>query len=228
VGSTPATRTIFKSAFKIMKTAIPWILVVALLGGGYFLFAANQQKQAELDKQAQQLQDVDNLRAENEELKKIPAQNEELARLRKDNEDVLRLRGETQQLRAQVKQLTAQLATAQGQVSEAQAQQSQLTQLASENDKLKTQAGQLRDAQALADTHRATCINNLREIEGAKQQWALEKGKTADALPTPQDLAPYLPDGGAKLVCPDGGTYSINAVNVAPTCSVPGHSLAPL
>jgi len=43
-------------------------------------------------------------------------------------------------------------------------------------------------------------------------------------LPTAQYLAPYLKDG-VMPVCPDGGTYSINAAGEPPTCSVPGHVL---
>ena len=68
------------------------------------------------------------------------------------------------------------------------------------------------------------CINNLRQIDAAKQQWALENDKPANAIPTAQDLLPYL-QGGIFPVCPSGGTYTINAVAVPPTCSVPGHVL---
>ncbi|HLX94370.1 MAG TPA: hypothetical protein VKU37_01360 [Verrucomicrobiae bacterium] len=66
------------------------------------------------------------------------------------------------------------------------------------------------------------CINNLRQIDAAKQQWALEKGKQANDVPTWDDIQPYL----YKIPhCPAGGTYSINAVGERPTCSVPGHEL---
>ena len=68
------------------------------------------------------------------------------------------------------------------------------------------------------------CINNLRQIDAAKREWALENNKTAGAVPTAQDLLPYFTDGQFP-VCPAGGTYTINAVGVPPTCSVPGHVL---
>ena len=68
------------------------------------------------------------------------------------------------------------------------------------------------------------CINNLRMIAGAKQQWALENKKSATDTPTAADIAPYFPKNN-PIVCPAGGTYSINAVNVAPTCTVPTHAL---
>ena len=70
------------------------------------------------------------------------------------------------------------------------------------------------------------CINNLRLIDGAKQQWALENGKKGDAVPTFQDLKRYIGRGDGVLPnCPDGGTYTIGAVSNAPTCSIPGHSI---
>jgi hypothetical protein len=69
------------------------------------------------------------------------------------------------------------------------------------------------------------CINNLRMIDGAKQQWALENKKTATDTPTRADLKPYLPKGELP-VCPAGGTYTINPVNQLPECSHEGHSLS--
>ncbi len=70
------------------------------------------------------------------------------------------------------------------------------------------------------------CINNLRQIDGAKQQWGLENKKPAGAIPTWDDLKPYLGRGqGRTLVCPAGGVYTIRALTNSPTCSIPGHVL---
>ena len=69
------------------------------------------------------------------------------------------------------------------------------------------------------------CVNNLRLIDGAKQQWALEHNKTANDAPTPDDLDPYIKGGFASLQCRAGGIYTINSVNEAPTCSVSNHVL---
>jgi hypothetical protein len=73
------------------------------------------------------------------------------------------------------------------------------------------------------------CKHNLKNINLAKEQWALENKKSADAVPTWNDLlgsvtpsAPYL-SGMPK--CPDGGTYTLNAVSKNPTCSIPGHTI---
>ena len=66
------------------------------------------------------------------------------------------------------------------------------------------------------------CINNLRQIDAAKNQWALEKGKKPTDTPTMDDLKLYL---GKIPHCPAGGTYTINAVGQPPECSIPGHKL---
>ena len=69
------------------------------------------------------------------------------------------------------------------------------------------------------------CINNLRQIDGAKQQWALQNKKTATDVPTAADLNAFLPAGFESLVCPKMGTYTINALGQSPTCSIPEHTL---
>ncbi len=49
------------------------------------------------------------------------------------------------------------------------------------------------------------CINNLRQIDGAKQEWGLETGAGATAAPNNRSLQPYLGrgSGGSKLpFCP--------------------------
>jgi hypothetical protein len=76
-------------------------------------------------------------------------------------------------------------------------------------------------ARQVAQTN--ACVNSLRQIEGAKQTWALENKKTATDTPTRQDLAPYLGQGWPT--CPAGGTYSPNSVQEKPTCSIPTHML---
>jgi flagellum-specific peptidoglycan hydrolase FlgJ len=68
------------------------------------------------------------------------------------------------------------------------------------------------------------CINNLRQIDAAKHQWALEGKGTASDTPTEREIASYLKEGIPK--CPAGGVYTfLNAVDSVPTCSVAGHAL---
>ncbi len=72
-----------------------------------------------------------------------------------------------------------------------------------------------------------SCINNLRQIDGAKQQWALETQARGDSVPNWNDIKPYLGRGAGNVVlrCKKGGYYTIGAVSNAPTCSVKGHAL---
>jgi len=73
------------------------------------------------------------------------------------------------------------------------------------------------------------CVNNLRQIDAAKQQWALENKKRTTDIPTESELAPYLnlKNGpmGPMLKCPAGGNYNLNAAGVKPTCSILGHKI---
>jgi Domain of unknown function (DUF4190) len=66
------------------------------------------------------------------------------------------------------------------------------------------------------------CINNMRQIYAAKQEWALENSKPGDAVPTENDLTPYLSNHQMPH-CPAGGVYTIGAVTNPPTCSIPNH-----
>jgi competence protein ComGC len=68
------------------------------------------------------------------------------------------------------------------------------------------------------------CINNLRQIDAAKTQWALEHSKTSDDTPTVNDLTPYFKDHQMP-VCPEGGIYTIGKVGNEPTCTVEKHKL---
>jgi prepilin-type N-terminal cleavage/methylation domain-containing protein len=64
------------------------------------------------------------------------------------------------------------------------------------------------------------CINNLRIIDEAKQEWALETGQLTSAVPLSSDIIPYL--GHTQSImpsCPIGhAVYNIMAVTVVPTC----------
>lgn len=64
-----------------------------------------------------------------------------------------------------------------------------------------------------------TCKNNLRQIEGAKDQWALEYGKTLGDAVVAADIDPYLKRGFAGIEEPLAGSYVIGAVGADTTCS---------
>jgi prepilin-type N-terminal cleavage/methylation domain-containing protein len=72
------------------------------------------------------------------------------------------------------------------------------------------------------------CINNLRQIDGAKQQWALENQQVSTALPADTNIQPYMGRGssGTLPVCPADSSktfdtsYNMNVVQTAPTCKI--------
>jgi prepilin-type N-terminal cleavage/methylation domain-containing protein len=64
------------------------------------------------------------------------------------------------------------------------------------------------------------CINNLRQVDGAIQQWALEQKKDQTATVAETDVTPYLKN---MAVCPAGGTkfsdsYTVTDVASDPAC----------
>jgi prepilin-type N-terminal cleavage/methylation domain-containing protein len=67
------------------------------------------------------------------------------------------------------------------------------------------------------------CINNLRQIDAAAQEFALEQDKaTGTAINYPTDLTPYIKLNGTSSIppCPAGGNYSCNIVGTPPNCTL--------
>jgi prepilin-type N-terminal cleavage/methylation domain-containing protein len=62
------------------------------------------------------------------------------------------------------------------------------------------------------------CINNLRQIEAAVQEFAIEKGKRVGDEVSLNDCMAYikLNTEGAIPPCPAGGNYSLQAVGTVP------------
>jgi prepilin-type N-terminal cleavage/methylation domain-containing protein len=76
---------------------------------------------------------------------------------------------------------------------------------------------------ARATSQANACINNLRQMDGAVQQWALENKKQPADTYALTDLYPYIKlAGGTNLPpCPAGGTYSVGScVTNAPVCTL--------
>ena len=128
--------------------------------------------------------------------------------------ELLRLRGEVGRLRQEGKQLET-----------FQAENRQLRERLA-NVPAVTVA---RDAKTLSpeeEAHNAfnACINNLRHIDGAIQQCALDNKLTVDDTVTAQQILSYLKDTNV-MRCPLGGTYRFGRVGDSPSCSIPGHAL---
>ena len=206
-----------------MKTILPWILVVAIAACAGALYYSNSSQNKELAQLREQVKSVDALTSQADDLQKqVAAQNDQIATMHKDNEELLRLRNQVRQLGDEKAALTKQLQTAQSQADRSQAEVQQVQARVTENAKAMAEQQILQARQNQAAV--GICINNLRMIDAAKQQWALEHQKTPDAIPLPQDISPYLPNNQIPQ-CPAGGRYTLNAVNKAPTCSIPGHVL---
>jgi len=64
------------------------------------------------------------------------------------------------------------------------------------------------------------CINNLRQIDDAIQQWALEEKRGANSAVQFADISAYLK---RTVICPAGGvsfddSYSVSIVGTEPSC----------
>ena len=70
------------------------------------------------------------------------------------------------------------------------------------------------------------CIANLKQLDGAAQQWALENKKSGTDTVSAALITDYI-KGGAVPICPAGGAYTTAfTVSSAPTCTVGGaHTL---
>jgi len=76
---------------------------------------------------------------------------------------------------------------------------------------------------ARATSQANACINNLRQIDAAASQFALEKGKkTGDSISYPTDLTPYIKmnSSGSVPACPAGGDYACGTVGTNSTCTL--------
>jgi chromosome segregation ATPase len=202
-----------------LKRWFAWVCLALMLVAEILLFRAIREKDAaQTEARAAQTQ-LWQLQQELDALRNSSTgqQAAEISRLRKQNEiytnRLATALAKVDQLEAEAAQVAVSLATARQAL---QLQQDHLAQLQTENQII-TDAG-------LTIIHRNNCINHLRQIDGAKQQWALEKNKAGDAVPRAQDLSPYLKDG-VFPVCPEGGTCAIHSVDEVPTCTIQGHFL---
>ena len=80
---------------------------------------------------------------------------------------------------------------------------------------------------ARATSQMNACINNLRQIDAAANEMALEKGKkTGDPVADWTDITPYIKLNSSSSIppCPAGGSYTVGTVGAIPqvTCSLKG------
>src|SRR5438552_16802216 len=67
-------------------------------------------------------------------------------------------------------------------------------------------------ARARTTSQLNACINNLRQLDGAKQSWALERNLPSGATPVATDVQPYLGrgSGGILPICPADAAAGFN------------------
>ena len=77
---------------------------------------------------------------------------------------------------------------------------------------------------ARTTSQKNACINNLRQIDGAKQQWALETKQATNATPSFTSIKAYLRNA---VTCPAGGSsasfsssYTMGDVGSKPACKI--------
>jgi prepilin-type N-terminal cleavage/methylation domain-containing protein len=76
-------------------------------------------------------------------------------------------------------------------------------------------------ARAVAQAN--SCINNLRQIDAAANQFALEQHRrSGQGITYPTDLTPYIKLNANNEIpnCPAGGNYTCGTVGNAPICDL--------
>jgi prepilin-type N-terminal cleavage/methylation domain-containing protein len=79
--------------------------------------------------------------------------------------------------------------------------------------------------QARQSGRKSSCLANLKAIETAKEQWAMDNKKAngdAVAFTNLVGLTLYIKNTPS---CPEAGTYTVNNIGTTPTCSVTNHVL---
>ena len=76
------------------------------------------------------------------------------------------------------------------------------------------------------ETSRAkACVANLKQIDSAKQQWAMDQKAGSTASPSQSDLSPtYV---RTYPSCPESGTYTIDTIANLPSCSIGANTSNP-
>lgn len=77
-----------------------------------------------------------------------------------------------------------------------------------------------------ANAQKQICIENLSQIESAKQIWGVEVGRTYGDVPNESDLIGPTLYIKERPRCPAGGNYRYNPIGTTASCDSPaGHVL---
>jgi prepilin-type N-terminal cleavage/methylation domain-containing protein len=73
---------------------------------------------------------------------------------------------------------------------------------------------------ARESSRRNSCIANLKQMDSAKEQWAMDNKAATGAAVNMSDIAgTYMKGAATGPVCPAGGTYTVAVVGTNPSCS---------
>lgn len=81
--------------------------------------------------------------------------------------------------------------------------------------------------QARDSSRTKSCVANLKQIDAAIQQWAMDNKKTGTDTVTMTNLLGTYIKGSTAPACPGGGTYTLTTVDAVPTCSKGGTHVLP-
>jgi prepilin-type N-terminal cleavage/methylation domain-containing protein len=73
---------------------------------------------------------------------------------------------------------------------------------------------------ARESSRRNSCIANLKQMDSAKEQWAMDNKAATGAAVVMADIAgTYMKGPVTGPVCPSGGAYTVDVVGTNPSCS---------
>lgn len=81
--------------------------------------------------------------------------------------------------------------------------------------------------QARDSSRSRSCVSNLKQIDAAKQQFAMDNRLAGSATVADSDIVGTYIKGSALPQCPSGGTYTIGTVDTDPACSIGGDHTLP-
>lgn len=79
---------------------------------------------------------------------------------------------------------------------------------------------------ARTESQKNACINNLRQVDSAKEQWALNENQAAGAACVAANIDAYIKGTTTKVICPADATktfvtsYTISNLGVDPACLI--------
>ncbi len=77
---------------------------------------------------------------------------------------------------------------------------------------------------ARENSRRNSCIANLKQIDSAKEQYAMDQKLATGGAVTMANLTDpttgYIKGAATGPLCPSGGAYTVNVVGTSPACSL--------